>query len=232
MIHCVDADKEDNVSATTAHDQYWPEDTGLACYEGDHLKLVAGLAIPLLFTVTVGYPTVLFAGLILNRARLADPGFAFAHGFLFRHYRPCRRTAWETIGMASRALLASVLVFGYELGANLQAALVTTLLVACLLLHHLACPYVSPHLNRLQSGSFACAALVYLSALYFNDPNTSDQAEVIMTVVVMVAGILFVASLLFEFLKEGYISYFNRMDYLLAFKADEDERAARSVGKQ
>ncbi|CAD7697744.1 unnamed protein product [Ostreobium quekettii] len=218
VLHCVDVDSSDETDATTAHDEYWAEDTGQLCYEGGHMALTAALAAPLFVLVIVGYPLMTLMILSANKARFADPGFALMFGFLYAPFRAGVRAFWESSIMVRKALMAAVIVFGDVLGPNLQATIIITMLTIVSLLHQARAPYVSPRLNSLQSCSYAVSILVYLSALFFNDPNTSDHAAAIIAGVVVATWLLFVAVVVLQFLQEGYEHYLDYMDYLVAIK--------------
>lgn len=105
--------------------------------------------------------------------------------------------------MARKALLAAIAVFSFSLGTGLQAVLALGVLAIALALHLMMKPFVSagPDLNRLETISLSASFLTFLDGLIFNDPHTSQNFEIIVSVVVIgtLAGVT-----VFMFYELGY----------------------------
>lgn len=166
--------------------KYWVEDTDLKCYKGIHLALTLIAGVPLLVLISIGMPLGLLVIFLLQHKSLVNRNVFQLYGFLYSSYRVDLQY-WEVIVMLRKALMASVAVFAFSLGPNLQAILASGILITSMGVHVLKMPFVleGPNLNRLESISLASSYVVFFMALVFNDPNSSTTGRVIASVILI-----------------------------------------------
>ena len=144
--------------------QIWAENTDLVCFEGQHLAVgivgIVGLALSasaVLFIVFL---------LPLRQKHVTETEFVARYWFFYQAYRKHWYTiAWESTILVRKALIAAVAVFGFRLGASLQAALCVGILIIFHALHSLFAPFKVPeeHVSVPQyAGSTLCVP--YLKA--------------------------------------------------------------------
>eukprot|EP00803_Ostreobium_quekettii_P008718 evm.model.scf_422.9 EVM.evm.TU.scf_422.9 scf_422:65635-70103(+) len=194
IFDCATVDEEDQPDGhAIARSRYWVRDTDTICREGGHLTLTLVLAIPVLVFVTFGFPFALVLIFSGSREKLETPAFLGTYGFLYWSYRPGSRY-WEAVIMLRKACLAAISVFGFSLRPNLQATLAVGVLMIASFAHLWVQPFVTlgPNLHRMEAVSLSCSIFAYLTALVFNDPNTSDGGRTTVSVVfiVFVLGVL------------------------------------------
>lgn len=100
--------------------------------------------MPLLLIYTVGYPIFIIIKLKRNQDKLEDDEFVSNYGFLYIVYLP-EMNYWEAIVMARKALIASVVVFSYDLGGNMQGILICIILFVAFSLQIICMPFTSEH---------------------------------------------------------------------------------------
>eukprot|EP00803_Ostreobium_quekettii_P002833 evm.model.scf_805.2 EVM.evm.TU.scf_805.2 scf_805:24520-29646(+) len=188
-----------------ARDRYWVQDTDRVCWRGSHLALTLALAIPVLLFVTVGFPFALVVSLTHNEKKLETTECVRTQGFLYWSYRPGSRY-WEVVIMARKALVACISVFDFSFRANLQATLAVGVLAAATVAHLQVRPFVTwdraPNLHNMETASLCCSTFAFLTALVFNDPNTSQAGRVVVSVLLIAFGAGVVAYLLMELSRE------------------------------
>eukprot|EP00210_Caulerpa_lentillifera_P003717 g3550.t1 len=171
---------EDAELASPLEDSYWEEDTSVKCYSHRHALVVGILVIPFLCAVSLGYPLGTLFILHSNRENLNDEDFIGTYGFLYRSYD---KHYWEFMIMLRKALIATVAVFAYGLGVNIQGLLCVLILVASLGLHLTFMPFTKeiPQLNRLESWSISTTIAVFVSGLIFNDPKSETGSKIFLS---------------------------------------------------
>ena len=130
--------------ATETVDQHvWAEDTNLVCFEGRHLAIgIAGI-VGLFFLLCVIVWIAVW--LPLNRRNRRKTEFVARYWFLYQAYRKKWYTnGWESIILARKTLIATVIVFAVQLEPTLQAAMCVGILVVCQTLHTLILPFKVP----------------------------------------------------------------------------------------
>ncbi|CAD7699503.1 unnamed protein product [Ostreobium quekettii] len=179
----VDVGGVDSEDYAIALSEYWAEDTEVKCHVGGHSGLVMGLAVPLLLLVTVGMPLWLVATFVRNRNHLDREARLETHAFLYQSYCKGRRL-WEVVIMLRKAVLAAIAVFKQSLGADLQSTLALAVLVAAVVVHLLAQPFVTdgPNLNRMELLSLVGSCVAFFSGLIFNNPKTSSLGSIAVSV--------------------------------------------------
>ena len=177
----------DDREGSNWHRFVWEEDTDVECYEGRHALLVGVLVLPLLLSVTLGFPLGILITLRRNKSQLNDEGFVQTFGFLYRAYD---RYYWEVVIMLRKAVIAAIAVFAHRLGATLQGLMCVLVIVIALSVHLAAQPFTReiPQLNYLETCSLATTIAVFVAGLMMN-ADTVDQMD---RVALSVIAILFV----------------------------------------
>eukprot|EP00210_Caulerpa_lentillifera_P003723 g3556.t1 len=173
---------EDAELASPLEDSYWEEDTSVKCYSRRHALVVGILVIPYLCAVSLGYPLGTLYILYSNKNKLDNEDFVGTYGFLYRSYN---QYYWELLVMSRKALIATVAVFAYDLGHNIQGLLCVLILVAALGLHLTFMPFTNeiPQLNTLESWSLSTSIAVFVAGLIFNDPKSKIATEISLSIV-------------------------------------------------
>eukprot|EP00803_Ostreobium_quekettii_P004798 evm.model.scf_1049EXC.5 EVM.evm.TU.scf_1049EXC.5 scf_1049EXC:31122-36641(-) len=231
IFDCVKVDEGDQPEGyAVAGSRYWVRDTDTICRQGGHLTLTLALAVPVLVVVTFGFPF----GLLLifsagDRGKFETPAFLGTYGFLYWSYRPGSRY-WEVVIMLRKVCLAAISVFDFSLRANLQATLAVGVLVIAAIAHLWAQPFVTvgPNLHRMEAVSLSCSILAYLTALIFNDPNTSDAGKIIVSVVLIVSVLGVLLYLLVELVREAW-KVVDKILLRAHIKVEEDTTALTKV---
>lgn len=168
---------------------YWPMDTTIQCYKGSHSFLASLLGWPVVLLFSIGFPFSLSFFLTKNpSARLEHHWVHETAGFLYRAYSE-NFVYWESIVMLRKAILAVIIVFGYQLGSNIQGIVAVCLLSLALNLHHVYRPFRKEFsdLNIYEGTSLLVCLLAFASGLSFLDPRTTDYAKVVLTVALFIA---------------------------------------------
>jgi len=181
----IDEDAGDLGETELAHpleDSYWAEDTSVKCYSHRHALIVGILVIPSLLAVSFGYPLGTFFILQSNKDKLDQEDVIGTYGFLYRGYD---KHYWEILVMLRKGLIATVAVFAYDLGENIQGLICVLILVASLALHLTFMPFTKefPQLNDLETGSLSTTIVVFVSGLIFNDPKCKLATEVLLSII-------------------------------------------------
>lgn len=200
-VNCVDLDKVQKPPYETfaiATDSYWAEDTSLKCFEGDHQMLAFILGIPGLIFFAFGIPFSLLLFLLLNKHRaFKENDFINTYGFVYQNYNESH-IYWEVIILLRKGLIGAIVVFGYEAGANLQGIMALGVLIVALVVHFIAVPFRYKVLNVLEGMSLVVSITTFYSGIVFNDSNTSTAAEILLTVLLLIANISLVFYLLYK----------------------------------
>ena len=180
----------------------WEEDTEVECYEGKHALLVGLLVVPLLLAVSFGYPAGVFTILWRSKDRLNDEDFVQTYGFLYKAYD---RHYWEVVIMVRKAAVATVAVFSYRLGSNLQGLLCVLVIGIALSVHLVLQPFTQdiPQLNHLETCSLSATVVVFVVGLMMNDNAVEPSGRVLLsalavlflcfTLVVLLTQLMFAA---------------------------------------
>ncbi|CAD7699384.1 unnamed protein product [Ostreobium quekettii] len=212
--YCVNADDRAIADApdSIAFDSYWSEDTDVKCWEGDHLALFVGFALPLFLLIPIGVPVWLISFLWLNRKRFDDLRFLGTYGELYKAFR-ARHVYWEAVIMLRKALLSVVVVWRTPLGGELQGVLAVSILVVSCFAHLVFKPYSEAlyGLNEYETVALGVSLQIYLSGLIVNSDGTNDVARVIVSVLAVLSVTVLLAGFLCELIRESR----NYLDFLL-----------------
>eukprot|EP00210_Caulerpa_lentillifera_P005960 g5695.t1 len=194
-----------------ARESYWAEDTRHVCWKGTHGWVAGVLGIPGLVLFTFSLPILLAAFLMYKRSAevVMEPEFLNTYGFVFQSYR-VKFVYWESVVMLRKASMAAVIVYSYDLGPNLQAAVALGILIFSLLAQFLAQPFKYNSLNVLESLSLLASIFVFYAGVIFNDPNTSYAGKVALSVIIVLTNIVIVGVFLY--------CLFNAYDNLIIVK--------------
>ena len=197
ILNCVEVHDSTLVGIDGTTD-YWFMDTSIKCYEGSHAALAFLLAWPFLFIFTLGFPlTIAFLTSKKVTEDYKDGSIYAVAGFVYRSYGQ-KYIFWESVIMSRKALLAVVVVFSYELGANIQAVLASFVLIMALYLQTKCRPYREEFdcLNDVESVSILLSSLTFVSSIFFSDDRVSHGVRVSMSVFLLCANIFFFLYLL------------------------------------
>ncbi|GMH41546.1 hypothetical protein BSKO_09456 [Bryopsis sp. KO-2023] len=189
MFYCpeVDTDQGDFVGYAVSQGHYWGWDTRFKCGEnGRSLHFVVGAVGCAIFSV--GFPLCLTYFIFKNRARLEEPGFEGAFGFLYAGYKP-KSAFWEAVIMLRKFLMASVDVFARLFGVGLQGIFLVGVMIIALAFQSWFTPFKSPLLNSIETTSLVITSLTFLAGALFHYPNFSSNCQWIFGVLVFSANI-------------------------------------------
>lgn len=158
----------------------WEEDSSVECFSRRHALTVGILVVPLLCAITVGFPLGTFLILKNYQNRLNEENIVATYGFLYRAYD---QHYWEVVIMLRKAVIATIAVFAYGLGENLQGLMCILVMVFALGLHLAYQPFTKeiPQLNLLETCSLCTTVFVFVVGLMMNDDQTGDQARVFLS---------------------------------------------------
>lgn len=94
----------------------------------------------MLLLYTFGFPIFVILKLKYNADEWENDDFLSKYGFLYKAYTK-DMIYWEAIIMARKAIIASIVVFAYDLGGNLQVFLVCVVLFTALSLQFICMPF-------------------------------------------------------------------------------------------
>ncbi len=191
VLNCVEVHTADDPFAegTTYR---WTVDTSVHCYEGSHTLLAAAVGWPFLVIFSVGFPVAMAAAILKQVKVDYKQGWIYdVASFMYRSYKRQYRF-WESIVMLRKALLAGVVVFSYQLEANLQQVLSVFVLSLALYLQMFCRPFREEFdvLNDIESASLLVSLLTFVSSLFFRDSAVSEAGRAVITAVVCTSNLM------------------------------------------
>lgn len=192
MFYCVDVHDGTTLEEIDDTHAYWALDTSIRCYAGSHRNLMLYVAVPVLF-LSVTFPFSLAVGLIFAREnrKLETVWVQETVGLFFRGFER-NYVYWDSMILLRKAVLATIVVFAYSLGGNLQGLLAVGLLVLSLFLQMSFRPFKETYenLNRLESTSLLVSILTFLIGVTLNDSEmTSNGIEFLLVGFVLVCNV-------------------------------------------
>ena len=172
---------------------YWAVDTSIKCREGNHALLFWLLGCPLFILFSFSFPIAAGYTIIKNVADDYKEGWIYdVSGFMYRSYRK-KFIFWESLIMLRKALLATVVVFSYPLGANLQQVLAAFVLVVALYLQTKFRPYriEFDDLNEVESACILVSSLTFISSIFFGEDDVSQTVRILVTFAIAFLNIVF-----------------------------------------
>lgn len=199
-----------NVHDSTALDDvddtnvYWALDTSVKCFEGPHKVLEIVLAFPLTIMAVV-LPAIIAIGLIYarNHRKLDSAWTQETVGLFYRGFEE-KYIFWDAVILVRKALLAAIVVFGYQLGGDLQGIVAGSVLVVSLFLQMSLTPFKKSfgHLNELEGVSLLVSSLTFLTGVLLNDPKMHSQfIEFALVGLILFANVALAVFLIFMIMK-------------------------------
>ena len=196
IFSCIEVHDPVNINHDSVS-KYWAVDTSIECYVGNHALLLGLLGWPLFILFTFSFPIALGYVIIKNVADDYKEGWIYdVSGFMYRSYRK-DYIFWESLIMLRKAILATVVVFSYPLGANLQQVLAAFVLIVALYLQTKFRPYRNEFddLNEVESLCILVSSLTFISSIFFSDDHVSSAVRILVTLVVATLNLVFFALL-------------------------------------
>jgi hypothetical protein len=166
MFACIPLDSP---SSSDIHDianathGYWVPDLQQACYEGWHKPWALGLGIPITLLFCLCVPVGIWVLLKVNKPKLYLHSF-LAIGFLSHNYRSTRYY-WEAISTAQLAVVVTVSVFRFNLGAYYATVLLNASYTLFFTMQYMYSPAAVRRLELMQMVSFATLSFTTYIAL-------------------------------------------------------------------
>ena len=192
ILNCVEV-HDSTMAGIDQTTDYWVLDTAVICYEGSHAILAGLLAWPFLAIFSLGFPLAIAYLVIVKVAEDYKDGWIYdVAGFVYRSYSK-KYIFWESMIMFRKAVLAVVVVFSYKLGANIQAVLASFVLIVALYFQMKCRPYRKEFdcLNDTESLSILLSSLTFVCSTFFADNRVSYGVQVLMSVFLCFANVLF-----------------------------------------
>lgn len=176
-----------------AQEKYWTEDTNIECWSRSHAYLAGFLGIPGIILFLCGVPLYLLVFLLYKRQRneLLELNVLNTYGFIYQNYED-KFVYWEVMILIRKALIGAIVVFAYPLGSNLQGVMALGVLILSLAIHLIATPFKYLPLNILEGCSLVVTIFTFYAGVVFNDENTSEHAEVLLSVLLVIINSLLV----------------------------------------
>jgi len=176
-----------------AQERYWTEDTNIECFSSSHAYLVGFLGIPGIILFLCGIPLYLLVFLLYKRQKeeLLELNVLNTYGFIYQNYED-KFVYWEVMILIRKALISAIVVFAYPLGSNLQGVMALGVLILSLAIHLIATPFKYLALNILEGCSLVVTIFTFYAGVVFNDENTSESAEVLLSVLLVLINLLLV----------------------------------------
>lgn len=191
-FYCVEVHDGITVEEVEETHHYWALDTNLRCLHNSHATLAIFVAAPVLFFSLV-FPVSVAVILVYLRFidKLESDNVREMLGFFFRGFEE-EYVYWDSVILLRKALLATVVVFSYSLGGNLQGLCALTVLVGALFLQTTLVPFRHSfkHFNQLESISLFVSSFTFLAGVILNDNNmTSPVVEAMLIAMVFISNL-------------------------------------------
>ena len=223
ILNCISVDDTSDGDGESST-KYWAANTNVECYTGTHAILAYFVSGPLLILFTVGFPVLL----AVLTTRYVDQDYTDGWiydiaGFLYRSYEK-EYIYWESVVMTKKAFLAVIVVFSYQLGVTLQVVMAVFVLILSLYFQTTCCPYMElfDDLDVLEGVSQLVSLLTLLSSLFFVSDLVSSSVRVMMTAVIVISNIGFLA-FCFVFLFLTFIDHMKMALYREGIQAADSE---------
>ena len=161
IVNCVHVEADDASLRTHPYGQYaveegitvWAEDTDLLCFRGKHY--VTGIAgiVGLMLALMLIIFTILW--MPINRKQSTSTQFVARYWFIYQAYKSNWYTVpWEAAILLRKTLISAVIVFSFQLGPSLQAALCVGILIVAHSLQVVFQPFKVPE-NHVHVPDYA-----------------------------------------------------------------------------
>ena len=161
IVNCIQVDADDASLTSHPYGQYaieegrtvWAEDTDLICFQGKHqvtgIAGIIGLVLALMLIIFAVF------WLPANKKKSTSTQFVARYWFIYQAYKNKWYTIpWEAVILLRKALISAVIVFSFQLGPSLQAALCVGILIAAHILQVVCQPFKVPE-NHVHVPEYA-----------------------------------------------------------------------------
>lgn len=179
---------------------YWAEDTSIQCYRESHIYLVMFAGAPLLIFVCLGFPIGLFVKLYRKKRPLHSGLMLSRYGYFYQGYF-ANFAYWEVLVQVRKGLLAVISVLSSAISEELKVYFALAVLMVAVALHTWCYPYKQQKLNRMEISSLFISSFVCLLEGVTHSPEGREKWATLLSVVIMVFLIGFVAYMMFEYLR-------------------------------
>jgi hypothetical protein len=143
------------------------KDLDIKCWEGQHMKWVLYLGIPILAFWVIGIPLYAFILLFKNRKVLDEFNMSSKYRMLYQGFKP-QFYYWEFINIIRKTILVSVNAF-LALYPDIFRALLSLMILTILMrMQTTFKPYKNPVINALASREQICMIITFFGALFYS----------------------------------------------------------------
>merc|ERR1719204_1338685 len=164
------------------------------CWDRTHMLFVFLVALPMGVFYVFGLPLYVLKRLYNNRDELTKPfervnkNIVNRYHFLFKGYEP-EFYYWEIIVMIRKILMVCVAVYmSYDI--QVQALCATLLVVICLCVHSLACPYVTDAMDGLELLSLFGSFCTYFFGQFLFTPSVSPAGKAVVSFIIVLVNLV------------------------------------------
>lgn len=214
LFACVPLDRPAAAPHTAAAvGSFWVYNISTVCFAGWHRALFLGLGLPLLLLLCIGLPAAVVYITVSNRSCLDDRLFQQHWGFLTRAYR-ASRCWWEAVVICQTMALVAVSAFGANMGALIQAVVMTAVLAVFLYVLMVLKPYAYAHTGQAMLRGVQCLLLTSFvghtfqltssDSMRYGATSESKQAAaygLVMGILLLLINLAYVCSVLRQLLK-------------------------------
>ena len=130
-------------SIEPVNEQFWAEDTQMACFQGKHLPVGVVGVVGLVFCLCIIAAIIFW--LPLNKKNMQKPEFISRYWFVYQAYREeWYSVPWESVVLTRKALIAAVISVSVHLSVSLQAATCAGILTTAAVLQTVFWPFKIP----------------------------------------------------------------------------------------
>jgi hypothetical protein len=141
-------------------------DLQIVCYEGTHLYVAYGLALPCIFMWGLGIPATVLVMMRKEEDKLDTVAVKQKFGFLYNGYKR-HNYFWEIIIMYRKILCIFIAVFMNRIGIVVQALVLLILLVIFMQANASRRPFAARALNDIEAMSLATQIVTIYCGIFF-----------------------------------------------------------------
>jgi len=173
------------------NDFYLVKDMSVECWTSTHYSWVAMVGVPMLIGYIIGGPLLVFYLLYSSRSELLKPfdqvnkSVVRKYHFLFKGYEP-QFYYWELIVLLRKLLMVLIAVFLQE-DFQTQSLTATLLCVVMVVIHGVACPYMTDTMDSLELMSlFGSFCTYFLGQFLFLETLATGWKSVVSFIIFLV----------------------------------------------
>jgi len=141
-------------------------DLNQECWEGAHLLLSLGVAVPAIFVWCLLCPGLVLYLVRRNRAKLSQQKVQIKYGYLFNGYKE-DYFYWEFLVVFRKLCIKAATISFAGYSVSVQALAVLTILGGSAVLQQAFEPFERPTINKLEQASIVAAAATVICGLLF-----------------------------------------------------------------